>query len=100
MYSRNGDRVELSAMMMDAWASASDSSSSSSSSDSATDEFGVRRRIRRPVRRPGFQRLELHELQEVRRMQAAARRDAAAAAARGESGEPPVLPEPENQVGV
>ncbi|KAH6945684.1 hypothetical protein HPB50_009609 [Hyalomma asiaticum] len=102
MYSRSGDRVELSGMMMDAWASASDSSSSSTSTESPVGAFGVRRQIRRPVRRPGFQRLELHELQEVRRMQAAARRDAAAAAAaRGESTastlEPPVLPEPDNQ---
>ncbi|KAH6932842.1 hypothetical protein HPB50_010236 [Hyalomma asiaticum] len=102
MYSRNGDSVQLSGVMMDdGWANASDCSSSSSSSNSAADAFSVRRRIRRPARRPGFRRLELHELQEVRQMQAAARRDAAAAAACDESRvrtlESPALPEPDNQ---
>ncbi|KAH6932841.1 hypothetical protein HPB50_010235 [Hyalomma asiaticum] len=88
-------------MTMDAWASDSDSTSSSSSLDSAADAFSVRRRVRRPARRPGFQGLELHALQEVRQMLAAARRDAAAAVARGESRartlEPSALPEPFNQ---
>ncbi|KAH7983951.1 hypothetical protein HPB52_015723 [Rhipicephalus sanguineus] len=98
MFSRTGDQVELNAAIGDAWASnSSSSSSSSSSSDSDVNAFGGRRRITRPARRPGFQRLELHELHEVRQMQAAARR-AADAAARGDNTgnalEPPALPGP------
>ncbi|KAH7978736.1 hypothetical protein HPB49_006563 [Dermacentor silvarum] len=61
------------------------------------DAFGGHRRITRPARRPGFQRLELHELYEVRQMQAAARR-AADAEARGDGAgnalDPLALPEP------
>ncbi|XP_075534770.1 endothelin-converting enzyme-like 1 [Dermacentor variabilis] len=100
MFRRTGDRVELkNAAMLESGTSTSysSSSSSSSSSDSGVDASGGRRRITRPARRPGFQRLELHELQEVRQMQAAARR-AADAAARGDGAgaarDPPALPEP------
>ncbi|KAH7934535.1 hypothetical protein HPB51_029098 [Rhipicephalus microplus] len=59
--------------------------------------FGGGRRITHPARRPGFHRLELHELHEVRQLQAAARR-AADAAARGDNTssalEPPAVPGP------
>ncbi|KAL3227126.1 hypothetical protein MRX96_048847 [Rhipicephalus microplus] len=105
MFSCPGDHVTLSDAISDAWTSNySSSSSSSSSSNSGVVAFGGRGRITLPARRPGFHRLELHELHEVRQMHAAARR-AADAAARGDNTgttlEPPAVPgpAPENQVG-
>ncbi|KAL3177776.1 hypothetical protein MRX96_038913 [Rhipicephalus microplus] len=105
MFSHTGDQVALNDVVSDAWASNySSSSSSSSSSISGVIAFGGGRRITRPARRPGFHRLELHELHEVRQMQAAARR-AADAVARGDNTgsalEPPAVPGPTpgNQVG-
>ncbi|XP_049516985.1 uncharacterized protein LOC125942769 [Dermacentor silvarum] len=84
MFRRAGGRVEFkNEAMADSGASTSNSSGSSSSSDSERNAFGGLRRITGPTRRPGFQRLELHELLQVRQMQAAARR-AADAAARGD----------------
>ncbi|KAL3184764.1 hypothetical protein MRX96_005865 [Rhipicephalus microplus] len=103
MFSCPGDQVALSDAVSDAWTSNySSSSSSSSSSDSGVVAFGGCRRITSPARRPGFHRLELHELHEVRQMHAAARR-AADAVARGDTtgtaSEPPAVPgpAPENQ---
>ncbi|XP_037560143.2 endothelin-converting enzyme-like 1 [Dermacentor silvarum] len=101
MFRRTGDQVQLkNAAMVEPGTSTSYSSSSSSSSSSSgsdMDAFGGHRRITRPARRPGFQRLELHELYEVRQMQAAARR-AADAEARGDGAgnalDPLALPEP------
>ncbi|KAL3206469.1 hypothetical protein MRX96_040055 [Rhipicephalus microplus] len=98
MFSRTKDQVAWSNAISDAWASNYSSRSSSSSSwDSGVVAFGGRRRITRPARRPGFHRLELHELHEVRQMQAAARR-AADAAARGDNtgcaSQPPAVPGP------
>ncbi|XP_075526680.1 endothelin-converting enzyme-like 1 [Dermacentor variabilis] len=70
--------------MADTGASTSYSgSSSSSSSGSERNALGGSRLTTGPTGRPGFQRLELHELLQVRQMQAAARR-AEDAAARGD----------------
>ncbi|XP_065300892.1 endothelin-converting enzyme-like 1 [Dermacentor albipictus] len=84
--------------------SSSSSDSSSSSSDADVDPVGGGSRVARPAKRPGLQRLELHELHEVRQMQAAARR-AADAAARGDGAGTaldtlgPAEPAPMNQEG-
>ncbi|KAL3227119.1 hypothetical protein MRX96_048840 [Rhipicephalus microplus] len=98
MFSRTEDQVALSDAISDTWASNCSSRSSSSSSwDSGVVAFGGRRRITRPARRPGFHRLELHELHEVRQMQAAARRAADAVACGDNTGtalEPPAVPGP------
>ncbi|KAL3221130.1 hypothetical protein MRX96_050274 [Rhipicephalus microplus] len=105
MFSSTGGQVAWTNAISDASASNYGSSSSSSSAwDSGVGVFGGRRRITRSAKRPGFHRLELNELHEVRQMQAAARR-AADAVARGDNTgsalKPPAVPgpAPENKVG-
>ncbi|KAL3245945.1 hypothetical protein MRX96_058068 [Rhipicephalus microplus] len=104
MFSRTGDQVELNDVISDAWVSNHIScSSSSSSSDSDEMEFGGRRRITRNARRPGFQRLQLHQLHEVRQMQAATRRPTDAAARGDNTGstlKPLTVPGPEPEYQV
>ncbi|KAH7942227.1 hypothetical protein HPB49_022222 [Dermacentor silvarum] len=101
MFRHARNQVELKiAHVGDAGTSSSHGSgSSSSSSDSDVEAFAGRRRTTLPAtRRPGFQRLELHELHEVRQMQAAARRAADDVAACGDGSgtalDPLALPEP------
>ncbi|KAH7942225.1 hypothetical protein HPB49_022220 [Dermacentor silvarum] len=75
---RVAEKVEFkNVAMADAGASASYSSSrgrSKSPSDSEWNAIGGCRRIAGPTRTPGFERLKLHELLQVRQMQATARR--------------------------
>ncbi|KAH7941488.1 hypothetical protein HPB49_014339 [Dermacentor silvarum] len=100
MFRHARNQVELQiAHVGDAGTSSSHGSgSSSSSSDSDVEALAGRRRTTLPAtRRLGFQRLELHELHEVRQMQAAARRAADDVAACGDGAgtalDPLALPE-------